>query len=184
MNEENIIRTRLNLKLIHNFLDALSANYLKDLILNKINYTVSNKRIKFTYGEIKIYKISSNIEHKVLPWEEFPILQELANQLELLTGQKYHVCVIQIYPSGNVGINPHRDKEMMKDTIITSISLGCKRIMKFEYKGEQVDIPLETGTLLLINPPTNNYWVHSIPKDDTEDIRISLVFRNCSNMLN
>jgi alkylated DNA repair dioxygenase AlkB len=67
-------------------------------------------------------------------------------------------------------------------TIITSISLGTPRIMRFEKDDKIIDLLLESGSLCLIMPPTNNYWLHSIPKDTSLTPRISLIFRNCEGM--
>jgi alkylated DNA repair dioxygenase AlkB len=67
---------------------------------------------------------------------------------------------------------------MMSDDIIASVSLGTPRIMRFERKGwETQDILLDTGMLCLINPPTNDYWLHSIPADESVTSRVTLVFR-------
>src|SRR5437870_13231420 len=59
---------------------------------------------------------TSNTE--VLPWTNLPALDELKSLVENITAQKYTVCVIQRYPNGNIGINPHRDKEMVFGTRI------------------------------------------------------------------
>lgn len=142
----------------------------------------SKKRNKTIYGSIEKYFYEYHgkiVQTPIYPWYNFPELELLANRIEKATGQPYNTCVIQIYNSGIVEIKPHRDKEMKKGSIIASISLGETRTMRFERSGcETLDIPLESGTLCLINPPTNDYWLHSIPSDATKNPRISLVFRN------
>ena len=140
------------------------------------------KRNKTIYGSVKEYNYfyrGKKVTTKIIPWEEFRPLQKLAKRIEKVTGQPYNTCVIQIYGSGSVGIKPHRDKEMKPGSIIASISLGETRRMKFERNGfDSLDVELESGDLCLINPPTNNYWAHSIPTDTTKDVRVSLVYRN------
>jgi len=142
----------------------------------------SKKRNKTIYGSIKKYTIvyrGKTIQTHVHDWKQFPELEALSKRIEEKTDQPYNTCVIQIYNTGVVGIKPHRDKEMKAGSIIASISLGETRNMRFERDGcETVDIPLESGTLCLINPPTNDYWLHSIPSDETKNIRVSLIFRN------
>jgi alkylated DNA repair dioxygenase AlkB len=142
----------------------------------------SKKRNKTIYGSIPKYiyeYYGKMVETPINPWHSFPELEILAKRIEKTTGQSYNTCVIQIYNSGDVEIKPHRDKEMKKDSIIASISLGETRKMRFERSGcETLDILLESGMLCLINPPTNDYWLHSIPTDTTKNPRISLVFRN------
>ena len=72
---------------------------------------------------------------------------------------------------------------MDPNVIISSVSLGTTRIMRFEsinsIDGQKkiIDIPLNSGTLCLIKPHTNNKWLHSIEKDNSTTIRISLIFR-------
>ena len=123
--------------------------------------------------------MNKTIHTPILPWESFPELLILAKRIQETTSQSYNTCVIQIYNSGSVGIKPHRDKEMKYGTNIASISLGETRSMYFERRGyEQLDIPLVAGDLCIIKPPTNDYWLHSIPTDSTKNTRISLIFRN------
>lgn len=142
----------------------------------------SKKRNKTIYGSLDKYTIvykGKTIHTPILPWEVFPELLILAKRIQETTSQSYTTCVIQIYNSGSVGIKPHRDKEMKYGTNIASISLGETRSMYFERYGyEQLDIPLDAGDLCIIKPPTNDYWLHSIPTDSTKNTRISLIFRN------
>lgn len=140
----------------------------------------SKKRNKTIYGNINEYVITYRgkiIKTPVLPWkEEF---KEIRNKISETTEQQYNTCVLQIYNSGQVGIKPHKDKEMNEGTKIASISLGETRVMRFERRGyNPINIILEKGDLCIINYPTNNYWLHSIPTDDTTQMRASLIYRN------
>ena len=115
-------------------------------------------------------------------WAELPILEIIKTYVEQLTGQTYTVCVVQRYPNGTIGINPHRDKEMKPGTTILGVSfqsdLTETRNMTFEYKGNKVTVPLTAGSVYVLHPPTNDYWSHSIEKDNTVGVRMSLTFRN------
>lgn len=105
-----------------------SSHYNKD-------GTLSKRRNKIIYGEISKYKTvyqGKSIETSVLPWSELPLLLNVRDIISSITNQKYNVCVIQLYNNGQVGINPHRDKEMNSDVIIASVSLCTTRIMRFE----------------------------------------------------
>jgi alkylated DNA repair dioxygenase AlkB len=150
--------------------------------------TPSKRRNKIIYGDedVPYYKftyMNKDVFTRINSWTSLPILRSIRDKIKELTGQHYHVCVVQLYNCGEVGIDPHRDKEMEPGTIIASLSLGETRIMRFSKAGyETVDIALPAGTLCLMNPPTNDYWLHSIPKDKTTAPRISLVFRNCEKM--
>ena len=140
----------------------------------------SKKRNGAIYGDLNEYIITYRgqiIKKPVYPWkEEF---KEIRDKIIKTTEQQYNTCALQIYNSGQVGIKPHRDKEMNAGSKISSISLGETRIMRFERSGfEPIDIVLDKGDLCIINYPTNNYWLHSIPTDDTTKSRASLIFRN------
>lgn len=133
-----------------------------------------------------IYKVTyrgQTSSRAVLPWDAIEDLSELKAYVEGVTGQKMTVCVIQQYPAGKTGIKPHRDKEMVWGTKICGISLGATRILSLSRTGyESIDIPLEAGSLYVLNNPTNQYWLHSIVQDNSiKSSRISLTFRNYKN---
>lgn len=186
-----IMDSKYNISLVHSFLSEKKAAKLFDRIMSDPSHfkhplrtksgSLSKKRNKTIYGEIEEYVYvyrGTEVRTKIRPWDKFPELKQLADKIAKVSEQTYKTCVIQIYNSGVVGIKPHRDKEMMSGEIIASVSLGTPRVMRFERKDwETQDILLESGMLCLINPPTNDYWLHSIPTDKTTAPRVSLVFR-------
>lgn len=119
-------------------------------------------------------------ETLVAEWNELPGLLQLKNLVEAVTKQTYTVCIIQRYPNGTIGIAPHRDKEMVPGTCIAGISVGSARIMEFIRKGyEKVSIWLLSGSLYVMNAPSNEKWLHSIVKQpEIEEVRYSFTFRN------
>ena len=140
----------------------------------------SKKRNGTIYGDLNEYIITYRgqiIKKPVYPWkEEF---KEIRDKIIKTTEQQYNTCALQIYNSGQVGIKPHKDKEMNAGSKIASISVGESRVMRFERSGfEPINIMLDKGDLCVINYPTNNYWMHSIPTDDTTNPRASLIYRN------
>lgn len=174
--------------------DDLNVDYYPNLLGEKlasewynyleIKFPKSNGRSKILFGdEGLIYKVSyqdvTNNIH-VLPWNQLPNLFELKQLIETITGHKYTVCSVQCYPNGKVGINPHRDKEMIAGTSIAGLSLGAKRTISFTRNNyDPVSISLAPGSLYVMNPPTNQKWLHSIVKDSKiKEPRYSLTFRN------
>jgi alpha-ketoglutarate-dependent dioxygenase alkB family protein 2 len=115
-----------------------------------------------------------------IPWSSLPSLSELKTLIEQTTGQKYTVCVMQRYPTGKVGINPHRDKEMIPGTMIVGLSFGATRTLTFSRNGyDSVSIKLPAGSLYVMQHPTNQYWSHCVETDSSvTTTRISLTFRN------
>lgn len=143
-----------------------------------------NRRNTMMLGdEGVIYNVKySGVDYsdEVTPWSEIPALYSLKELVEKVTEQSYTVCAIMKYPTGNIGIAPHRDKEMVAGTRICGLSLGAVRTIVFAKNGyETVKIPLPSGSLYCMNPPTNQYWTHSISKEPLiKKPRISLTFRD------
>ena len=127
---------------------------------------------------------NNTVTRRATNWNQLPLLLKYKLRLEQLTNSKYNYVVIQYYPDGRTGINPHRDKEMTSGTVIVGISLNAIRrlILDPPYRNKTDTVPvrvyLEHGSAYLLKPPTNDYWSHSIEVDPevTED-RISLTYR-------
>lgn len=119
-------------------------------------------------------------ESEVNPWTSLPALPELKSLVDKITNQTSTVCVVQRYNDGKVGINPHRDKEMVFGTRIAGLSLGAQRTIQFTRSyHEPISISLPSGSLYVMNPPTNQKWLHSIVKDTKiKEPRFSLTFRD------
>jgi alkylated DNA repair dioxygenase AlkB len=108
--------------------------------------------------------------------------------VEKMVDEKFNVCVVQRYPNGSYGINPHKDKEMIIGTTICGISFGAKRKLRLHspkyMKLDNIELDLEHGSLYVLKSPTNTYWSHEIVKDkNINKPRISLTFRNYSTQI-
>lgn len=142
-----------------------------------------------------IYRVTyrgNTSERKVHSWDTIHALPQLKSLVENITNQTYTVCVIQRYPSGKVGISPHKDKEMVLGTRISGLSLGATRTISFlkpspiwtgkptyDTTVEPINITLTSGSLYVMNPPTNQKWLHSIVQEPAiKESRISLTFRD------
>jgi hypothetical protein len=175
----------LNLDFYKNFLNEEEIkNILK--FIKKIKFPYEYKRSNVNYGDDGLtYKLKFGkkvIVRDCECWDEIPELLYIKKKLEKLTGQKFNYVVIQRYPFGRIGIKPHRDSEVDPNTIIAGISLGETRILrmvppkKFGY--EELNIDCNSGSLYLLNPPTNTYWGHEIvPEVKKFGIRWSLTWR-------
>lgn len=155
-------------------------SYLKLLNPKTIEY---NKRCCTFFGSIPVYTVTyfgKTAHRKVHSWDTIPGLSGIKEYIEGICGQKFTVCALQYYKNGNVGINPHRDKEMIKGTKIAGLTFGQERtlVMTSCDGSKQLDVKLNNGSLYVMNPPTNDRWTHCIPKDDSTKPRISLTFRN------
>ena len=89
---------------------------------------------------------------------------------------------LNYYRDGNDYIGWHTDKEMKKNDIIVSISLGTTRrfqFMKIKDKNIKHELSLEPGSLLIFDTIVGkNEWKHRIPKEaKVKDGRINITFR-------
>lgn len=163
------------------FLDSEQSAKLYELCLSLLKpFKIGNRRTNKTFGdEGLIYEIKFKNGTVRRPTEEWPEdIKKIKTRIEKLVDAKLNICVLQYYPNGNVGINPHRDKEMIHGTKICGLSLGETRTLSMAYRSLEHDIKLPEGSLYIFNPPTNDFWSHSISKDSSKNPRISLTFRN------
>lgn len=152
--------------------------YLEDNVVYKAK--TSYRRCSQTYGDGGTYDIvfrGVHVARPIHPW--LPPLLKVKKVLEQLTDTSYNVCVVQRYPTGKIGIPPHRDKEMVKGTSICGVSLGVQRVLTMSRGTTNINIPLPVGSAYVLHPPTNTYWTHCIQPDPSiTQPRISLTFRN------
>ncbi|XP_035205342.1 uncharacterized protein LOC118180349, partial [Stegodyphus dumicola] len=113
------------------------------------------------------------------PWT--PTLQQIKNEVEALTHEKYNYVLLNKYPDGEAKISAHRDAESALDPScsIPTLSYGSTREMHFMRENYMTHIlSLEHGSLLVMKTPTNTVWKHSIPtQPEVKTTRISLTFR-------
>ncbi len=188
MQKELIRDTHLNIDLYENFLTVQESSELFNQIENNCKWSsefVNWRRSGQSYGDPGIvYSVNifgKTISKTVIDWKRLKCLIPIRDKISALTGCKCNVCYIQRYPCGKVGIKPHRDKEMTHGTSICGLSLGQTRVLSMlKYPNKKTDINLPPGSLYVLNPPTNDYWAHSIEKDESKGVRISLTFRDYS----
>lgn len=129
--------------------------------------------------------------HKVVaqPWT--PILKDLRHLVEQTSKTSYNLVFVNRYENGKSYIGEHRDsdRELDPKAPIASLTFGSSRDFYFKHashrKGDKslpiVTIKLEDGLLLLMHPPTNKFWYHSLPVERTcKAPRINLTFRRIS----
>ena len=119
---------------------------------------------------------------KKLPEPWTPELLMIKNKVEKLTGVQFNSCLLNLYHNGNEGMGWHSDNEPELDQSapIVSISLGGMRKFSFKHKLDKTSISLflENGSALIMQPPTQEFWNHSLLKTKkTVGPRINLTFR-------
>lgn len=119
---------------------------------------------------------------KVTDWNNLSDITEIKDKIKIITGMDPTVCILQWYPNGKIGIDAHRDKEMKPGTKIAGVSFESNndnpRILSFSNGKGSIKFPLTSGSLYVMNPPTNDMWTHSIQCSESANSRISLTFRD------
>jgi len=170
---------------------ALSDGWYDYLQVLFQNIFKSTRRSSILVGDDgMVYKVQFGDylrENVAIPWDDIPAMRSLKELIERVTGEHYTVCIIQCYPKGSVGINPHRDKEMVEGTCICGLSIGSARTIQFTHARlhgsilphlQPLHLKLPSGSMYVMRGKTNQRWLHSIPKDDTDAPRYSFTFRN------
>lgn len=144
------------------------------------------KRIKTArkvawFGDMDYQYSYSSSKKNAIPWT--PELLSLKRLIEQKTGEKFNSCLLNLYHNGNEGMGWHQDneKELGKNPVIASLSLGIARKFSFKHiqSKQKVDIVLEAGSLLVMKGITQENWLHSLPKSTKIKLpRVNLTFRN------
>ena len=107
----------------------------------------------------------------------------LKNKVEHIAKCAFTSCLLNYYRDGKDSNGWHADneKELGKNPIIASVSLGAERFFHLKHNTNpelKQKILLEHGSLLLMRGKTQHFWKHQIPKT-VKPIgeRINLTFR-------
>ena len=128
-----------------------------------INYTYSGKKLQ---------------RHN---WNN--VLIEIKEKIESITSFKFNSVLANLYRDGNDSMGLHSDdeKELGKNPVIASLSLGESREIYFKHKNNKSNLIISqtSGQLLVKYGKTQEYWKHEIKKTKKfKKPRINLTFRN------
>ncbi|KAG8334534.1 Alpha-ketoglutarate-dependent dioxygenase alkB 2 [Homalodisca vitripennis] len=197
-----ISKEGLDLDFTRNFLSENEADALFDWFEKTVEYFSGElaqvkifgkwhkiPRKQVSYGEEGLsYKFSGNTV-PALPWPDK--LAELRDHLNEVTSNNFNFVLVNRYKDGNDHMGYHRDDEADLESLapIASISLGQTRDFVFQHADARrsgpgkrdvppVKLSLNHGSLLMMNPPTNRFWYHSLPRrKNCPGVRINLTFR-------
>lgn len=122
----------------------------------------------------------SGISRQGLPWPD--ALLELKQKTEAASGEKFNSCLANFYHDGSDGMGWHSDneKEIVRDSTIASVSIGCGRkfLLRHNLTKETISLDLENGSLLLMKGELQRFWKHSVGKSaKIKEARMNLTFR-------
>jgi alkylated DNA repair dioxygenase AlkB len=110
-------------------------------------------------------------------------LSLLKKAVEKKASVNFTTCLLNLYRDGKDSNGWHADdeKELGKNPVIASLSLGQPRFFHLRHKNDKSikqKILLEHGSLLLMKGETQHFWQHQIPKTSRQiKERINLTFR-------
>ena len=138
------------------------------------------RRLTAWYGDEPFEYTYSKISRKALPWS--PHLSKVKAEVEELSKVEFNSCLLNFYHDGEDYMGWHSDDEPELDpeAPIASVSLGAERKFSFKHKSTKdvVDLMLPDRSLLLMEPPTQEYWQHTLRKSKkVGEARMNLTFR-------
>ncbi len=107
----------------------------------------------------------------------------IKNKADIIAETVFTTCLLNLYRNGKDSNGWHADdeKELGKNPVIASITLGQERFFHLKHKANKHlrhKIALEHGSLLLMKGETQHHWLHQIPKTSKPiSERINLTFR-------
>ena len=125
----------------------------------------------------------SGIQNKPQPWTS--ILLEIKQAVERAAKVTFNSVLLNFYRHGRDSMGWHADDEPELGTnpVIASVSFGQTRRFHFRHRTDKKlpkkSILLNSGSLLLMQGPTQHYWQHQVPKTTQPSTpRLNLTFRS------
>ncbi|MGS2719278.1 alpha-ketoglutarate-dependent dioxygenase AlkB family protein [Paraglaciecola aestuariivivens] len=173
-----------------NFIQAKLAEQYFSVLLNELAWrqeqiqiygkSVAVPRLQAWYGDKGCTYQYSNLQLEPMSWT--PSLVEIKHQCEIASASQFNSVLANLYRDGQDGMGLHADNEaeLGKQPVIASVSLGQARTLRFVHQTKKYrhKITLNSGSLLIMQGNTQNYWKHEVPKS-TKALgpRINLTFR-------
>ena len=178
------------------FDSEIAANLLKDLteeipwVQNKIRFYGKESlvpRLESWHGDKGMSYTYSGIRMDAKSWTKN--LLKIKESIEPIAKTTFNSVLINYYRDGKDRVAWHSDdeKELGKNPVIASVSLGAERKFKLRHKKFkenqlQHEVFLQSGSLLLMSGSTQHHWLHEIPRTAKPiGPRINLTFRVIKN---
>jgi len=141
---------------------------------------ITMRRLTAWYGDEPFDYTYSQVSRQALPWTK--TLAEIKSEAEKVSGETFNSCLLNFYHDGEDYMGWHSDDEpeLNPNASIASVSLGAERKFAFKHKRskETVSTFLTNGSVLLMKPPTQEHWLHTLRKSKkVGEPRINLTFR-------
>lgn len=185
------------LHLIPGFIESQEADWMFEQLLQEVPWrqrthirkdlTYEEPRLTAWYGELP-YTYSQLTLQPNPNWH--PLLTMLKDRIEEITKHTFNSLLCNLYRNEKDSVDWHSDDEpaLGRTPVIASLSFGATR--RFEMRKnplpenadytyvQRVCVPLDHGTLLIMEGATQEDWQHRVPKEyHSREARINLTFR-------
>ena len=175
------------------FFTPSKADFLLDQLLRTIEWKQNTikmygkenpvPRLEAWYGDKGKSYAYSGIKMEPRPWTDDLLF--IKKSIEAKAGVIFNSVLINYYRNGQDRVAWHSDdeKELGRNPIIASVSLGAERNFKLRHKhyklnDQKEQIILNHGSFLLMEGTTQHNWMHEIPRTAKPiGPRINLTFR-------
>jgi len=175
------------------FFTPSKADFLLDQLLRTIEWKQNTikmygkenpvPRLEAWYGDKGKSYAYSGIKMEPRPWTDDLLF--IKKSIEAKAGVIFNSVLINYYRNGQDRVAWHSDdeKELGRNPIIASVSLGAVRNFKLRHKhyksnDQKEQIILNHGSFLLMEGTTQHNWMHEIPRTAKPiGPRINLTFR-------
>ena len=186
----NIITNQGEAYLIKDFYDKESAAKLYKILLNEIPWSERSiklfgkdtlqPRLMCWMGDKKCSYKYSGTTFEPTPWTKTVL--EIKNKIESNLDVIFNSALLNLYRNEKDSMGAHSDneKELGKNPVIASFSLGSERPFVFRHKAtkEKIKLNLTAASLLVMKGATQENWKHELPKLKTPtEPRINITFR-------
>lgn len=139
-------------------------------------------RLTAWYGDAGRTYTYSGISMDPVRWT--PRLTQLRQLVEAACDEPFNSVLLNYYRNERDSMGLHSDDEpdLGPRPVIASLSLGESRVFVFKHKRQSdlpvINLPLESGSLLLMKGDTQRNWKHGIAKSARHlGPRVNLTFR-------
>lgn len=154
----------------------------------KYSHNFSSRNVAY-YG-VYPYVYSGGC-HEPIPFSENPYLEEVLENMRIhFPNLQFNSAMVTKYLNGQQGIPSHSDDEdcISAGSMICTISLGETRTLEFRSKCKtslvNSKIRLAHGDVLFMTRGSQNQFQHSVPKDYTKNMRVSITLRHITCNIN
>jgi len=141
---------------------------------------VAEPRLSAWVGDADTAYKYSGRTREPLPW--VPILSEIRDRCQSVAGARFNAVLANLYRDGSDSMGWHSDDEPENgpNPTIASVSFGAERRFDFRHRttGEQVQVQLPAGSVLVMSGACQRWWQHRIAKTKrVGDPRVNLTYR-------